>query len=83
MAPNFCSVCGNIPDVSTNETVKCDACGEVNPSMRGSLSISAFPFLANASQHRHYTLPDSDIYDEQFPFASSHETLFEDAGHHA
>jgi hypothetical protein len=82
MAPNFCSVCGNILDVSTDESVKCDACGEVNSSLPDLSAFPPFGSLAHTSWHRYYTLRD-DIYHKQFPFASSQQTRFEDADYHA
>ncbi|KAH7374089.1 SpRPA12 [Cadophora sp. MPI-SDFR-AT-0126] len=30
MAPRFCTDCGNILDISSEETVHCDCCGTVN-----------------------------------------------------
>jgi len=33
MAPRFCTDCGNILDISSEETVRCDCCGTNNESL--------------------------------------------------
>lgn len=71
MAPQFCSVCGNILDLSVAQTVQCDRCSEINPSKTALNNFFFFCKLyANPSfSYRHDFLRDSNNDINQLPFS--------------